>query len=74
MMTGTEYVVVRRAGEGWGVFLVSIREGRMLAAQTTHRTERIAAFSLARDMAGIWQVPLLGRDGLEHIAASEVEF
>lgn len=74
MTTGLDYIVVRRAGEGWGVFKVTTAEGLMRADLLDLANNRNIAFCRARDTAAIYSLPLMGRDGLEPVAASEVEF
>lgn len=68
------YIVVRRTLDGWGVFKVSIERGQIAAALLQSYHDRQAAFRNAREEAAWRRFPILGRDGLEVVPASEVQF
>ena len=69
-----EYVVVRRAGDDWAVFLVAVEADQLIATIIAIAEDRNGAFSSARYTAALRQVPLMGRNGLERVPALEVLF
>lgn len=68
------YIVVRRTLDGWGVFKVSIERGQIAAAMLDSYDNRQTAFRNARDEAAWRRFPIMGRDGLEVVPPSEVQF
>lgn len=70
----SNYIVVRRTTDGWGVFKVSIERGQIAAAMLKSYDDRQVAFRNARDEAAWLRFPLMGRNGLEVVPASEVQF
>lgn len=70
----TPYIVVRCIPDGWGVFKVSLERGQIVAKKLCSYPDRQTAFRSAREEAAWQRVPLMGRDGLEVVPASEVQF
>ena len=68
------YIVVRCIPDGWGVFKVSLERGQIAAKMLGSYDDRQKAFRSAREEAAWQRFPLMGRDGLEVVPPSEVQF